>query len=211
MERESTDILRFFELVNEPSISERSSLSTGISLTDVFEVENLGLELANDGCNALLSSLIVRAQVLVNTYQSLNRGLNSLPENKFQKNYYYPRVNIQQSKGSSFTIEWIKSNYLTNSKTGKHFIRGERIKKEGKKGYKIYQFNKAPDWAKPIIVEYEKQFQELREQYEEFKNFKRSFLKLIRYHNDWTQRSDRKNSDNPLENFQFHGIKSTDV
>ncbi len=214
MNKNSEYVLRFLEVLKQSSSVKRNEISRGISQADVFKFDETGLAETNEGINKNILSLIIRAQVLVNTYQSLNHGMNSEQENASQKNYFYPRLDINLTKGVSFTLRWYKSNYYTNPKTGKHFLHPERV--GNTKNCNSKHFNSAPEWAKPIIMEYENKFRLIREQYEDYKDFKRSFLKLSEHHNKWLKSErDALNSyfdlKNPLKNFEFIGINGTNI
>lgn len=210
MNKDSDNLLRLTEIAVETSSVKCNKLSLGISKGDVYEIDRAGMELINEGCNIKMLSLIGRAQVLVNSFQSLNRGMNMVMEDASEKNYYYPKLNIHQTKGLSFTIEWFKTNYYSNPKTGEHFIRPQRIQKI-EKNYNLKHFKNAPDWVKPHIMSFEKEFQQIRQEYEEFKLFKRSFLKLIRHHNAWVSQIESRDAENPLKNFSFIGINRADI
>jgi len=210
MEERFEKLLEFFEIVNESKSNDRNRLVSGISARDVFELEQFSLQQINEGFNANIMALIVHAQMLVNTYNTLNIVLNGERENTSQKNYYYPVVNIR--KGSTFSIEWYKSNYFTNPKNGSHFYRPERVVKSEKyKGYNSRHFAKAPDWAKNNILEFEEQFQKIREQYEAIKSLKRSLLKSVRLHNEKLSENQSKDEENPLEHFKFQDIKEPEI
>lgn len=182
----------------------------GISRSQVKGHERHALESANDFLNRYLVSLVSAAQLLVTACQTILAVLNDEQEEFRNKCLIYPRVQVYNTSGHAFRIEWTK--FVIYGKKGSHEVGKTTVRIPSEKiRYPAQKFKEAPGWALKIILEYEEQFVLIRQKYGIYKEIKRRTETLVRHLNaELTNSVLLIDSENSAELFVLKNINIVD-
>ncbi len=188
---------------------ERKVATAGISLGAIKNHEQSSFESANDFLNRYLASMVAEAQVLVTACQTTLASLNDEQSEFKNKCMVYPRLQIYNTAGKAFRIEWAK--FIIFKKKGSQEIgkTSARIPAERLR-YPATKFKDAPVWALNVILEYENRFVAVRQKYQIYKEIKRQIETLIRIHNAELKNNFENNLTNPPDIFNLRPLNIVD-
>ena len=189
---------------------ERKIALEGISRSQIKNHERHALEAANDFLNRYLVSLVSDAQLLVTACQATLAAMNDEQEEFRNKCLIYPRVQVYNTSGHAFRIEWAK--FVIYRKRGSHEVGKTTVRIPSEKlRYPAQKFKDAPLWALKVILEYEDKFVFIRQKYGIYKEIKRKTESLVRYLNaDLKDSASPSDSENPAELFVLKEINKVD-